>query len=198
MTKIIGLTGGIGSGKSTIAKIFATYGIPVYIADNEAKKLMKSPEIIGEINKAFGDRVFDGKNLDRSKLASIVFYDAEKLNLLNNIIHPAVKQDFDKWLVLHKDKPFVMYEAAILFESGRYKDCDYIITVNAPIDVRIKRVMDRDKTTKENVLSRMNNQWNDLQRSEKSDFIIHNIDLRAVKEEIVKILKILDFTQNDS
>ena len=198
MTKIIGLTGGIGSGKTTIAKMFAEYGIPIYIADDEAKQLMQSEELVSAIFKKFGRSVFDDGKLNRAKLAAIVFNDAEKLKLLNEIVHPAVKKHFEKWLLDHNDQLYVIYEAAILFESGRYTDCDYIITVNAPVDVRIQRVMQRDNSSKEEVLNRINMQWNDLQRSEKSNFVINNIDIVAVKQEIVKILKILDIKQNDS
>ncbi len=198
MTKIIGLTGGIGSGKTTIAKMFAEYGIPIYIADDEAKQLMQSEELVSAIFKKFGSSIFDDGKLNRAKLAAIVFNDAEKLKLLNEIVHPAVKKHFEKWLLDHNDQLYVIYEAAILFESGRYRDCDYIITVNAPVDVRIQRVMQRDNSSKEEVLNRINMQWNDLQRSEKSNFVINNIDIVAVKQEIVKILKILDIKQNDS
>ncbi|KVV15828.1 dephospho-CoA kinase [Flavobacterium sp. TAB 87] len=198
MTKIIGLTGGIGSGKTTIAKMFAEYGIPIYIADDEAKQLMQSEELVSAIFKKFGSSIFDDGKLNRAKLAAIVFNDAEKLKLLNEIVHPAVKKHFEKWLLGHNDQLYVIYEAAILFESGRYRDCDYIITVNAPVDVRIQRVMQRDNSSKEEVLNRINMQWNDLQRSEKSNFVINNIDIVAVKQEIVKILKILDIKQNDS
>ncbi|MCI9845075.1 dephospho-CoA kinase [Flavobacterium pectinovorum] len=198
MTKIIGLTGGIGSGKTTIANYFKEMGVPVYIADDEAKKIMQSKSVIEEIKSVFGEFVFDDKILNRAKLAEIVFNDSEKLNQLNAIVHPAVKKDFEIWLQKKQDYGFVIYEAAILFESGRYKDCDIVITVTAPEEVRIERVIKRDKTSREQVLSRMKMQWKDEERVSKSDFIIFNHNLKIAKEEVVKILKILNIKQNQS
>nr|WP_315148915.1 dephospho-CoA kinase [uncultured Flavobacterium sp.] len=191
MTKIIGLTGGIGSGKTTIANHFAAAGIPVYIADDEARKIMQSPEIVEDIKNTFGESIFDNSILNREKLSQIVFNNPDKLALLNAIIHPAVRKHFKNWVTRHQDAPFVIYEAAILFESGSYKKCDFIITVTAPIEVRIQRVIQRDKTTREQVLRRINAQWNDEQRSSKSDFILENTDAESTKIEIDKILKIL-------
>ena len=191
MTKIIGLTGGIGSGKTTIANHFMEANIPVYIADDEAKKIMQSEEIIDSIRKTFGDSIFDDAILNREKLSQIVFNDPEKLKLLNAIIHPAVKKNFQDWILKHRNATFVIYEAAILFESGSYENCDLIITVTAPIESRIQRVIQRDNTTREQVLKRINAQWNDDQRIAKSDFIIENINPKTTKIEIDKILKIL-------
>lgn len=191
MTKIIGLTGGIGSGKTTIANHFKAAGIPVYIADDEARKIMQADEIIEEINNTFGIGIFDYGILNREKLAQIVFGDAEKLKLLNAIIHPAVKKHFHDWILDHKNSPYIIYEAAILFESGSYKDCDKIITVIAPMESRIQRVIQRDNTTREQVLNRINAQWNDDQRIAKSDFVIENDSPEIAKSEVDKILKIL-------
>jgi dephospho-CoA kinase len=191
MTKIIGLTGGIGSGKTTVANHFRVAGIPVYIADDEARKIMQSDEINAEIKKKFGDTVFDNGILNREKLSGIVFNDPEKLKLLNAIIHPAVKKHFSSWILNHKNTPYIIYEAAILFESGSYKDFDIIITVTAPLESRIQRVIQRDKTTRENVLSRINMQWNDEKRIEKSDFVIENDTTEIAKSAVDKILKIL-------
>lgn len=198
MTKIIGLTGGIGSGKTTIATVFQSYGIPVYIADDEAKKIMQSSEIIDAIKNMFGLSIFENEVLNREKLAEIVFSDPEKLKQLNKIVHPAVKRHFDQWILKHKDNPYVIYEAAILFESGRYKDCDVIISVTAPVESRIQRVVERDKTTRVLVLKRIKSQWTDDQRILKSDFVIENTSIEAVKIEILKILKILKIKQNVS
>ncbi len=198
MTKIIGLTGGIGSGKTTIANYFKEMGVPVYIADDEARKLMQSKFIIEEIKKIFGDSLFEDDILNRAKLAEIVFNDSRKLDQLNAIVHPAVKKDFVAWLEAKKNYAYVIYEAAILFESGRYKDCDVVITVTAPEEKRIERVIKRDKTNKEQVLDRMRMQWKDEERISKSDFIILNDNLKNAKEEVVKILKILNIKQNQS
>lgn len=191
MTKIIGLTGGIGSGKTTIANHFKAAGVPVYIADDEARKIMDSTKIIEAVKSAFGSEIFDDAFLNRQKLAQIVFSDPEKLSQLNAIIHPAVKKHFDNWVLDHKEAPFIIYEAAILFESGSYKNCNKVITVIAPIESRIERVIQRDKTTRENVLNRINAQWSDKQRISKSDFVIENIDPEITKSEVGKILKIL-------
>jgi dephospho-CoA kinase len=198
MTKIIGLTGGIGSGKTTIANEFLSLGVPVYIADDEARKLMQSTEVINAIRAVFGNAVFEKDILNREKLAEIVFNDPEKLEQLNAIVHPAVKKHFKEWLLNHKDAPFVIYEAAILFESGGYKNCNLIISVIAPLETRIKRVIDRDKTTREQVLKRINMQWNDEKRISKSDFVIKNTNIEETKVKIVKILKILKIKQNVS
>ncbi|WP_396169929.1 dephospho-CoA kinase [Flavobacterium sp.] len=191
MTKIIGLTGGIGSGKTTVANHFRKANVPVYIADDEARKITQSPEILGEIKNTFGDSIFDNSILNREKLSQIVFNNPDKLALLNAIIHPAVRKHFQDWVTMHQEAPFVIYEAAILFESGNYKNCDFIITVTAPVEVRIQRVTQRDKTTREQVVSRINAQWNDEQRISKSDFVLENTDARTTKNEIDKILKIL-------
>jgi dephospho-CoA kinase len=191
MTKIIGLTGGIGSGKTTVANHFIAAGIPVYIADDEARKIMQSPEILKKIEKIFGSVIFKNEVLNRQKLAEIVFSNSDKLKQLNAIIHPAVKKHFGNWILNYKNSPFVIYETAILFESGSYKDCDKIITVTAPLETRIERVIQRDKTSRENVLKRIKMQWTDDQRLGKSDFVIENINPEITKSEVGKILKIL-------
>jgi len=189
MTKIIGLTGGIGSGKTTVAEYFRASGIPVYIADTEAKKISESAEIVQLIKSAFGTSIFDAENINREKLAQLVFNDSEKLATLNKIIHPAVKIHFDNWVKNHQEFPYVIKEAAILFESGSYKDCDIIITVVAPLENRISRVLGRDKTSRENVLKRIDSQWTDDQRVSKSDYVIENISLPETQKQVDKILK---------
>ncbi len=191
MTKIIGLTGGIGSGKTTIANYLKSIGIPVYIADDEAKKVMQLPEIVTQIKLEFGENVFVNDLINTSKLAKLVFNNPEKLKQLNKIVHPAVKEHFDNWVLQHKDFPFVIKEAAILFESGSYQYCDKIITVIAPIETRIKRVINRDKTSRENVLDRINSQWTDEQKTSKSDFVITNISFDDAKNQVDKIINLL-------
>jgi len=197
MTKIVGLTGGIGSGKTTIAKYFKSLGIPVYIADDEARKIMQTAEVINAIKETFGAGLFDGTDLKRDKLAEIVFNDPEKLKQLNAIVHPVVKSHFKRWLLEHKESAIVIYEAAILFESGNYKDFDVIITVTAPLESRIQRVIDRDKTTRDQILGRINSQWTDEQRVLKSDYVIENINLEIAKKKTDEILKILSIKQNE-
>lgn len=191
MTKIIGLTGGIGSGKTTIANYFISLGIPIYIADIEAKKIMKLPQIVSKIKEIFGEEVVVDNIINTPKLAQLVFNNPKKLKQLNSIVHPEVKKDFDNWVKQHKDFPFVIKEAAILFESGSYLYCDKIITVIAPIEARIKRVMERDKTTRENVLDRINSQWTDDQKTSKSDFVITNISIEDAKNQVGKIIGLL-------
>lgn len=191
MTKIIGLTGGIGSGKTLVAKYIESLGIPVYIADDEAKKLMASPEMIAEVRNAFGDEVMDNEVLDREKLAQIVFNNPEKLKRLNSIVHPKVKKHFDNWVQNQKNQAFVIKEAAILFETGGDKYCDAVITVMAPLETKLQRVMERDKTDKDAVLKRMQSQWTDEQRIVKSDYIIHNISVKETYKQIEQILKLL-------
>ncbi|WP_433829777.1 dephospho-CoA kinase [Flavobacterium anhuiense] len=198
MTKVIGLTGGIGSGKTTVANYFQELGVPVYIADDGAKRVMQSKNILAEVKSTFGGSIFDDEVLNRAKLAQVVFNDKEQLAKLNAIVHPAVKVDFEEWAKEYKNYEYVLYEAAILFESGRYKDCDVIITVTAPEEMRIERVIKRDKTTREQVLSRMKMQWNDEKRISNSNFVINNNNLKNAKEEVVKILKILNIKQKQS
>jgi len=193
MTKIIGLTGGIGSGKTTLAKHLVSLGIPVYIADEEAKKLMNSGEVVNEIVASFGKEVLlpNQEIVDTQKLAAIVFNSDDQLEKLNNIIHPKVKLHFEAWLAEHQQAPLVVKEAAILFESGRYKDCDFVITITAPEADRISRVLKRDATTLDNIQKRMSHQWTDAQRIEKSDFVIQNTDLQEAENRLVNIINSL-------
>ncbi len=189
MTKIIGLTGGIGSGKSTIASYFKSLGIPVYIADDASRNVTALPKVRKQIKNQFGADVFNGSGLNRQKLAQLVFSDPEKLKQLNAIIHPAVKADFDLWLTQHANAPIVIKEAAILFESGSYKNCDAIITITAPEEIRIARVIKRDGVTRAEVLRRIANQWTDAQRIAKSDYVIDNTNGDEAKAQADKILK---------
>ena len=197
MAKIIGLTGGIGSGKTTIAKFFAAEGIPVYIADLEAKSIMNSDTIQKEILELFGETVFKNQVLDRAKIAEIVFNDPAMLVKLNSIVHPAVKNHFKEWVRTNEGQDLLLYESAILFESGHFKEFDFIISVVAPLESRIARVLERDGITKEQVMSRVNAQWNDDERVAKSDFVIENILLQDAKSKVLDILKILKIKQNE-
>ncbi|MBL7886705.1 MAG: dephospho-CoA kinase [Flavobacterium sp.] len=190
-TKIIGLTGGIGSGKTTIANYIQSKGIPVYISDTEAKKVMEQPEIIAKINTTFNDDITTNNVLDRQKLANIVFNNPEKLKQLNAIVHPAVKIHFENWVKQNQNHPVIVKEAAILFESGSYKDCDVVISVITPLETRIERVVKRDSTTREKVLQRINNQLSDEQRIEKSDYIIKNESFEEAKKQTDQILNLL-------
>ena len=189
MTKIIGLTGGIGTGKTMVAEYFKSLGIPVYIADKEARQLMTSDNIINALSNEFGKEILENGILNREKLAKLVFNDSKKLQKLNSIVHPEVKKHFENWVEKHKNSPFVVKEAAILFESGSYKYCDTIITVTAPLETRLQRVMKRDKTDRESVLKRIENQWTDKQRITKSNYVIHNLSVESTKKQVDEILK---------
>ncbi|GAA4278526.1 dephospho-CoA kinase [Aquimarina mytili] len=187
--KIVGLTGGIGSGKSTVAKMFKELGISVYIADNEAKKLMNEDEIVKQkIIALLGTDSYVDNQLNRPYIASIVFNDSSKLTQLNAIVHPAVATHFDIWKN-NQGGEYVIKEVAILFENEGHKQCDHTILVMAPIDERIKRVLKRDKTTKEEILSRINNQWDDTQKIPLADFVINNMDLEETKKQVCEIHK---------
>lgn len=188
-TKIVGLTGGIGSGKTTMAKYFADKGIPVYIADDEAKKIMFRPDVVQEIVAAFGHEVMTEGVPDKKKLADVVFANPEKLGILNSIIHPKVREHFYEWVKDNKDAVFVIKEAAILFESGSYKDCDKIILVTAPQEIRIQRVIERDNVSKEKVLERIANQWDEEKKKVLSDYIINNVKLGNARKDADKIVK---------
>jgi dephospho-CoA kinase len=196
MSTIIGLTGGIGSGKTTLATYIKSLEIPVFIADDEAKKIMQTADVLAAIKTVFGDRVFKNEYLDRQELASIVFSNTGKLGQLNAIVHPAVKQQFKIWLDQNQSAPIVVYEAAILFESGSDRNCDFIITIKAPLEDRILRVMQRDNCTRKQVLDRIHLQWTDEQRAAQSDFVIDNTNAIDAKLQFDNILKILKIQQN--
>ena len=184
---VVGLTGGIGSGKSTIAKAFAALGIAVFNSDEQAKALIATDAQVKErIIAAFGEEAYHNGEYNRAYIAQIVFNNSEKLAILNGIVHPALAEYFKQWAKA-QTSPYVLKEAAILFESGSYKDCDYIITVTAPEEVRIARVMARDHCTEAQVRARMAQQWSDAQRIALSNAVIENIDLEKAKKEVKRI-----------
>ncbi len=187
MTKIIGLTGGIGTGKTTVSKIFAELGVPVYIADDEARRISEQKEVQDRIIAQFGPEIVSREGgVDRRKLAGVVFSDPEKLASLNTLIHPLVKADFQEWLS-RQNTHFVIREAAILFESGTNVDCDKVIVVTASLELRIFRIMERDHITREEILARMAHQWPDSQKIALSDYVIVNHDLLETRRQILKI-----------
>ena len=175
MIATVGLTGGIGSGKTTIANLFALhFSIPIYIADTKAKELVaNNKQLQQEIVTLLGEEAFVEGRYNTSFVAQEVFSNKEKLDKLNAIIHPYVQQDFLQWKQ-SQQAPYVIKEAAILFESGSYRDCDFIIMVTAPLEERIERVMLRDKIDRETVEKRIKNQWNDEKKIELSTFVIEN------------------------
>lgn len=186
MTKKVGLTGNIGSGKSLIARIFETLGIPVFYADKEGKNILDSPEVIKKVSQLFGNKIIKGSMIDRQALAGIVFSDTSKLEQLNGIIHPAVRNKFDVWAG-EQNAPYVIYEAAILHESGHYQNMDKIIVVTAGEQLRIRRVMNRDDIDEASVRQRMANQWPEEKKIRLADFIIDNNESRLLIPQVLDI-----------
>lgn len=186
----VGITGGIGSGKSTVCHIFSVLGIPVFEADKVAKELQtKDPDIRAQLIDLFGPSVYlPDLSIDRKHLASIVFSNPSLLSQLNAIIHPAVRKAFYEWCQLQQS-PYGLLEAAILFESGFHRMMDKVIVVSTDQNQRIQRVMKRDGTTEEQVLQRIGNQWTDEQRNNLADFVIHNNDDELIIPQIVEIDK---------
>ena len=184
----IGVTGGIGSGKSLVCNIFQSLGIPVYEADQKAKELtITNKEVRNKIIESFGEISYQNNVLNKDFLAKQVFNNIGKLKILNSIIHPAVAKDFDTWKSQFNDKSYILKEAAILFESGSYQSCDKIILVDAPEAIRIKRVIQRDKTSKQEVKQRMKNQWSSEKKAGLSNFIIDNSESEALIPHVMQI-----------
>lgn len=189
----IGLTGGIGSGKSVVASIFHKLGVPVYHADSEAKKILSLPVVIDSIAGSFTDEVLTPDfQVNRKVLASIVFNNPSALATLNGIIHPLVRDDFEQWSLFHNEKPWVVMEAAILFESAFNSLMNKTIVVYAPMEICISRVMARDNVTRADVLARMNNQWDPEKTKKQADFIISNDNLQPVLPQILELKDLLD------
>lgn len=186
--KRIGLTGNIGTGKSTIARIFEVLGIPVYHADYQARLILETSDIVEKIALLFGNQIFDaGFRVNRKALADIVFTDAAKLETLNKIIHPLVENDFSNWCEQHKYEKYILHEAAILFESGFNRLFDANILVVAPDKLCISRVMERDSVTKEMVMNRINNQWPQEKKQSLADYLIINDGLVMIIPQILTI-----------
>ncbi len=186
----IGLTGNIGSGKSTVARIFNILGIPVYHADNEAKKFLDTENVINELIARFGQIMLTDNKIDKKKLASIVFNNPDALLFLNNLIHPLVKEDFDNWCnSLATTNKYVIQEAAILFESNFEKYVDKTILVIAPENIRMKRVTERDLISKEEVIKRMENQWGEDRKIKLADFVINNNGVELIIPQVMEIHK---------
>lgn len=187
--KTIGITGGIGSGKSTVAKIFVSMGYPVYNSDVRAKDILNvNPKVISKISNLFGKNIYNDGEIDRKKLASIVFGDKEKLAKLNAIVHPAVGEDFETWRA-NQTTSFVLKESAILFETGIYKKLDSIILVTSPIKTRIERIQIRDNSTQKEIESRIQNQWLDEKKIPLSNFIIDNSGEILIIPQVLQIIE---------
>ena len=189
MATMIGLTGGIGSGKSVVAKVFATLGIPVFNADDEAKRIMQtSPEIKNKLIEQFGLEIYNEHGLDKEKLASIVFNDPFQLQLLNAIVHPVTIQAAKDWAA-KQTTPYVIKEAALIFESGAVDGLSKVIGVTAPLSLRTHRVMQRDGITKEQVEARMQHQISDTIKMRLCDYVIQNNNQEMLIPQVLELDK---------
>ncbi|MHC1704892.1 MAG: dephospho-CoA kinase [Tenuifilaceae bacterium] len=186
----VGVTGGIGSGKTLVCSIISSMGYPVFNADYEARQIVDNDlKVISSIKMLFGDDIYVDGFLDRKRVASIVFTDKFLLEKLNSIIHPAVIEHFNNWVFFYDKKPMVIKEAAILFESGADKGLDKIIAVSAPLEVRVNRVRERDGIDTETILKRVSNQFPQDEILRRSDFVIENDGINLILPQIVNILK---------
>jgi dephospho-CoA kinase len=185
----LGITGGIGSGKSTVSEIFSLYGIPVYIADTESKRLVATSPVIREkLIHLFGNELYEGGVLNKPLLASHIFNDKKKLETVNAIIHPEVENDFSRWLQQHLHYAIAAHEAAILFESGFNKMMDKIVMVYTPLEIRIQRTMLRDNICREKVLERVQNQMPDEDKAKLSDYVIVNDNTKSLIEQVESVV----------
>ena len=186
---IVALTGGIGSGKTTVAKMFKKLEVPVYDSDSEAKKLMRSSKKIRTAIKALlGDGAYKGKKLNKTLISDRIFKDKSLLKQLNAIVHPAVRKHFKAW-VKRQNTPYVIQEAAVIFENGMHGFYDKIVLVTAPEELRLARVIERDAISESEVASRMGNQWEDARKIELSDYIIENLELKDTRTKVQEIHK---------
>ncbi len=189
----VGITGGIGSGKSTVCRMLAERGVALYDADSRAKALMSTSEALHKaLIECFGAETFNAEGLNRAYLAERVFADAEQLRLLNSIVHPAVIADFEAWAEAQEGK-YVVFESAILFEAGLEDRVDVAVAVMAPEALRVERVMARDGHTMEQVLARIKNQMSDDERSDRSKYSIVNIDIEDLEEDVEQLHRRLSY-----
>ncbi|MBU3714980.1 MAG: dephospho-CoA kinase [Ferruginibacter sp.] len=183
----IGLTGGIGSGKTTVASIFEVLGIPVYYADDAAKRLMnENPELVSGIKKLFGDNSYTEGKLNRAFISAEVFSNPEILARLNALVHPITISDAKKWMK-KQITPYAIKEAAIIFESNSHVHLDYIIGVSSPIEMRIQRVMQRDNVSREQVYSRIQQQMDENEKMSRCDFVVYNDERQLIIPQVLKI-----------
>src|SRR5210317_774713 len=185
--KIIGLTGGIGSGKSTVLELFKILGVKTYSADESAKKLVNTdPYLINLIKSSFGENIYDKGQLNSKKLSDIVFENKEKLKLLNSIIHPAVAKDF-KLFLNSNNEDYIVKEAAIIFENKSENNYDKIILIQSPLEIRIERVINRDNISREEVMKRINNQLDENLIIDKCDYVISNENKEDLEDKVLSI-----------
>ena len=190
---IVGLTGGIGSGKTTVANFFAEFdNVVIYNADSEAKKLMNSSdEIKAKLIAEFGEESYKSNQLNRTFISDIVFKNKSKLQVLNSIVHPIVKKHFHDFVITHKNKDLIIYENAILFESKSNLNCDIIISVYTPLETRIQRTILRDKSSRKLVEARIKNQWLEDKKLLQSNYVIDNLSKEKAKFQVLRIHNIL-------
>lgn len=193
----IGLTGGIGSGKTTVAKIFELLKVPVYYADAASKRLYHTDaDLMDKMKRHFGEDIYSNEQLNRSKLAALVFNDAEKLDLLNELVHPPTIRDAKEWMQ-KQTAPYVIKEAALLFESGSAEGLDFIIGVSSPAPLRMQRVMERDQVSRNEVQSRLNRQINEEIKMRLCDYIIYNNEEQPVIPQVLDLHhKFLELSSN--
>ncbi|WP_317042932.1 dephospho-CoA kinase [Arcticibacter eurypsychrophilus] len=185
----IGITGGIGTGKTTVCRIFELLGVPVYYADARAKLVMHTDkELIASVKAVFGDEVYSSGVLNRSMLGALVFNDANLLNKLNALVHPAVFRDFKQWSEDQNCK-YVLKEAAILFESGSDQDCDYTLLVKSPLSLRISRIMQRDTMSRDDIMKRMDKQMSEEEKEKRADFCVLNDELNLIIPQVLELHK---------
>lgn len=187
----VGITGGIGSGKSVVCQVFQTLGIPVFNADLAARELMETDAtLITNIKNALGADSYTGNTPNREKIAAIVFENADKLKALNALVHPAVLQYGAQWMKA-QTSPYTIKEAAIFFESGSYKEMNVMIGVYAPKDIRIQRALQRNKTTEADIIKRMSNQMDEEEKMKRCDYVITNDGNTAIIPQIIELHKAL-------
>lgn len=185
----IGITGGIGSGKTTICKLFELLGVPVFYADDEAKAAMATDEWLQQqLKAAFGKDVYIDGLLNRKMLAGIVFNNETELKRLNSLVHPAVFRRFDQWVEKQQDS-FVIKEAALLFETASYKDCDFTVLVKSPLPLKISRITKRDAISEADVLKRMEKQWSDVEKEKLANFVINNDEQQLIIPQVLQLYK---------
>ena len=186
----VGITGGIGSGKTTVCRIFEMLGIPVFYADTVSRNLVQqNPDVIAAIKASFGNGIYQDALLNTKALAKIVFNDPDKLRKLNSIVHPSVFRMFNEWIAKHAGYAYVLKEAALIFETNAHLTLDAVIVVTAPESMRIKRVMQRDGATEADVQQRMKQQMPEAEKRKQATFVIHNDESELLIPQILAIHK---------
>ena len=188
MSLRVGLTGGIGSGKSLVASVLQHLGVPIYFADLAGRRLLATdPNLIAAVRAEFGEEVFTGPDIDRTKLGAQVFGDPDRLAVLNGLVHPAVARDYTAWQAVHATAQYTVKEAAILFETGTHKSADKVVLVAAPESVRVARVMARDGVDEASVRQRMARQWPEERKRALADYIIENDGTRMLLPQVIAV-----------